>query len=416
MSRAEKLILWGTAAVMALIMVLDALTPKEPDWQASYLSNKTDPYACGLVYHRLTDLFPQGVDLVREPPYNTAWARLDTGGAAPPVNHLFIDRSFSADSLDVCNLLRMVAAGDDALIAANSMYGFLADTLDVQVNGYWEPFVVSEAADVAKNKEQALPALLFDHADTLQTQFTVAPGKRSGIFKRGELRYYFHHVPGGDAEVLAINQREQPVLVRIAHGKGHLYLCTVPLIFTNYYLLQDEARPFTEAVFSLLPDRPVLWDEYYKLGREGPRTPLRYILGQPALKAAYWTAIWVLFLTILVYARRRQRAIPVVEPPRNTSRDFAETIARLYYVGGDHGDLARKLSFQFKEEVRRRLRLADHQWTDATVRDVALQTGLSEQEVDHARRLMDHYEHIQYVSEDQLLQLNKSLERLRSRL
>ena len=52
MSRAEKVILAVTLAVLALVVVLEQLTPKEPNWQPSYTRYRTDPFACGLAYDR----------------------------------------------------------------------------------------------------------------------------------------------------------------------------------------------------------------------------------------------------------------------------------------------------------------------------------------------------------------------------
>lgn len=57
MSRAEKMILAGTAAIVLLILILDAIAPREPNWNTSFTRYKTDPYACGLTYDRLGDLF-----------------------------------------------------------------------------------------------------------------------------------------------------------------------------------------------------------------------------------------------------------------------------------------------------------------------------------------------------------------------
>ncbi len=85
MSRAEKIILAVTFAVLALVVVLEQLAPREPNWTPTYTRYRTDPFACGLVYDRLTDLFPQGVTTVREPIYSTAQTRLATGGIRPPV-------------------------------------------------------------------------------------------------------------------------------------------------------------------------------------------------------------------------------------------------------------------------------------------------------------------------------------------
>jgi hypothetical protein len=106
----------------------------------------------------------------------------------------------------------------------------------------------------------------------------------------------------------------------------------------------------------------------------------------------------------------------VVASPRNTSRDFADTIGRLYYFRGDHADIARKLTLQFKEEVRRKLRLHRTIWDAEMIEEIALRTGISEEELDHANRLMDYYTGVVYVNEDQLLKLNKTLSGLRGRL
>ena len=409
MSRAEKMILAGTAAIVLLILILDAIAPREPNWNTSFTRYKTDPYACGLTYDRLGDLFPQGVTTVREPIYSTAEQRLALDSAAPRVNHIFIDGSFSLDDLDLRHLLMMVEAGDDAFIAAEDFYGLIQDTLNFSTAYHWEqPDTTSMAREVKT----------FFTNDTDLVRFTVFPLRNDSAsrFARGGFEESFNHFPVDSTQVLAENQRHDPVLIRIRIGKGFLYLCSVPRAFTNYYLLKDEARPFMESAFSLLPNRPVLWDEYYKVGRDGSQTPLRYILEQPALRGAYWTAIALLLLTVLVYARRRQRAIPVVEPPRNTSREFADTMGRLYYFQGDHADIARKLSTQFKDETRRKLRLHRTTWDAETVKEIALRSGISEEELNHAGRLMDYYADTENVSEQQLLTLNKALSSLRVRL
>ncbi len=409
MSRTEKIILAVTLAVLALVVVLEQLTPKEPNWQPSYTRYRTDPFACGLVYGRLTDLFPQGITTVREPVYVTAQERLATDSTERPVIYIFINGEFNLNDLDLENLLKMVDRGDDAFIAAQYFPDEMMDTLRFRTEYHWKkPDSLATTAGLNK--------LL--HGDTGLVRFTSWPLRQAGDFQfaHGGIDYFFKNFGMDSVQVLAENQHHEPVLLRMRHGKGSLWLCTAPRAFTDYYLLKDGARGFMEGAFSMLPDRPVLWDEYYKVGREGSRTPLRYILSQPALKGAYWSAMALLLLTVLVYTRRRQRAIPVVAPPRNTSREFADTMGRLYYFRGDHADIARKLTVQFKDEVRRKLRLHRTVWDVETIQEIALRTGISEEELNHANRLMDHYNKVEQVSEEQLLTLNKTLSSLRSRL
>ncbi|MBS1581701.1 MAG: hypothetical protein JST66_05805 [Bacteroidetes bacterium] len=410
MSRAEKGVIIGTIAVVLLILLLEALTPREPSWRESYTRYKREPFACGLVYDRLEDLFPAGVRTVHDPIYSTAQERLALSDSAfTPVEHIFINSDFSVDDLDLRHLLMMVERGDDAFIAGQWFGDLLRDTLRIGTTYHWE---MPDSAALA----QGLGAFL--HGDTATLTFTVHPQRadKEHLFRRGGLDHAFDRFPVDSVQVLAVNRFNDPVLLRMAWGKGHFYLCTTPQAFTNYYLLRDEARGFMADAFSFLPDRPVLWDEFYKVGRLESPTPLRFVLSNTALKAAYWTVIALLALYVFVYAKRRQRAIPELVPLRNTSREFAETMGRLYYFRGDHTDLARKMALYFKDDLRHKLYLRRSTWDAETIRHIAERTGIDLPEWEHAFRLIDHYENAPYVSEEQLMQFNKTLSRLRSRL
>lgn len=398
-----------TLVAVLLILLLEAIAPREPNWRESYTRYTREPFACGLVYDRLEDLFHHGVTTVHDPIYNTAQERLADTAAFTPVEHIFINTDFHVDDLDLRHLLAMVERGDDAFIAGQWFGDLLCDTLDIGTTYHWE---MPDSAALA----QGLGA--FMHGDTASLRFTTHPLRngRDHLFQRGGLDNIFSRFPLDSTQVLAVNGYNDPVLIRMRWGKGWIYLCTTPQAFTDYYLLKDEARGFMADALSFLSDRPVLWDEFYKVGRLESPTPLRFILSRTALKAAYWTVIALLVLYVFVYAKRRQRAIPELVPLKNTSRAFAETMGRLYYFKGDHADLARKMTLYFKDDLRNKLYLRRAVWDAETIAHIAERTGISEQEWAHAFRLIDHYEKTPYVSEGQLLQLNKTLSGLRSRL
>jgi hypothetical protein len=84
-------------------------------------------------------------------------------------------------------------------------------------------------------------------------------------------------------------------------------------------------------------------DEYYKPNKfRAAQTPLRYILSVPAYRWAYYVAIFSILIYVVVYARRQQRIIPIIEPFKNLSLEFARTVGTLYYQQKDHRDLAEK--------------------------------------------------------------------------
>ena len=415
MSKGERTIVIGTVVVVLLILLLQTIAPRETNWTETFSAHKRSPWGCELVAERARDLFPQGVTLSHDPLYLTAQARPDTIISSGPVNHILIDEQASWDSLDLTQLLKMVEQGDNAFVAARQWWGTgnLLDTLNISSDYRWTPSEWSEEINT------------FVHADTTVIRFATEPLRRDSAsrFVRGDHDYMFERFPIDSTEVLAVKEKTDstgthryPVLLRMRWGKGQFYLCTTPNAFTNYALLRPEARRFMEATFALLPDRPVIWDEFYKTGRMESSTPLRFVLDRTPLKRAYWTMIVLLALTILVHARRRQRAIPVLEPVRNTSRDFAETIGRMYYFTGDHADLARKMCLYFKDELRQRLYLRRTVWDEEDIGTVAARTGIPITEWQSAFRLIAHYETAPHVSEEQLMQLNRSLSRLRERI
>ena len=409
MNRAEKGVLIGTVVVVLLILLLEAIAPREPDWRDSFSAYKREPYGCALVVDRLTDLFPAGVTLVHDPVYLTAQERLKDSTTAP-VNHLFIDGDHQLDALDLEHLMRMVERGDQAFIAAKWWWqSRLLDTLGLSVR--------YESGDFEQVWNEGLGT--FERVDTTTFRFTCWPLNQDSAaqFTKPEFEYVIGSYEPQRTQILATDDRDNAVLVRIPHGKGWFYITTAPNAFTNYALLKAGERRFMEGALSLLPkDRPVLWDEFYKVGRRERSTPLRFVLSSPALKRAYWGAIALLMLTIFVHARRRQRAVPEREPLRNTSREFAETIGRLYFFKGDHPDLPKKMCLYIEEEVRQKLYLRRTVWDEETLEHIAQRTGLPLEQWQSAARLLHHYETAAAVSEQQLLQLNKQLARLRASL
>ena len=110
---------------------------------------------------------------------------------------------------------------------------------------------------------------------------------------------------------LAADAQGRAVFVRLNHGRGHFYLCTVPMAFTNYFFLQPRTQGFATAALSYLPVRPTWWDEFQKQGPVGEQSLLRVLLAHDALRTAYYLTLAGSLLFVLVYSRRRQRIIPL---------------------------------------------------------------------------------------------------------
>lgn len=392
MTRFEKRILWGLGLLILALSVMEAMVPKPTDWSPSYSRFHRKPFGAELLYQRLPDLFPE-VRSVSDPLYSVGRERYIEDVLDAPVNHVFINSSFTPDIISTERLLELVEWGDHAFIAAEFIGGALADSLKLDMNAKrWSEF------------------------DTISDiRFTGDPRIAQGVFRyaRGFPGAYFTRYDTARTRSLAVDGSAHPVLLECAWGNGRIVLCSAPMALTNYHLLKDKNATFIAGAFSALPRLPVVWDEAYKVGRMEARTPLRYILSQTPLRWAWFLALTLVVLYMIVFARRQQRAIPIVSPPRNSTRDLMHTIGRLYWHKGDHADLANKMIAHFKEDVRQRAYLRTFQYDSATIDHLATKTGLEKQEMTDRLNAIARRENAKRLSEKDLLDLSNELHELR---
>ncbi len=393
MSRFEK---WMLAVLGALILGfswLEATAPRPTDWSPSYSRYHIKPYGGKLVFERLADLFPEvrvGHDPVAVTGADRAW---DGSVLDEPVNHLFINSDFNLDGLGTDYLLRMVEQGDHALVAAEWFGGSFADTLKLNADVvHWDNESISDIRFVGE--QRLLPGVFR--------------------FSRGFPGAYFTSYDTSRTRVLAVDGASRPVLIQMAFGKGRIVLCTAPRALSNYNLVKDRNAEFAAAALSVLPVRPVLWDEFYKVGRRESTSVLRFMLKERALRWAVLLAQALLLLFVVVHVRRQQRAIPILAAPRNASRELADTIGRLYWQRGDHADLARKMIAHFKEEARARTYLRSFAYDEATIHHLATKTGRAVEEMRQRLGMFERMENAPRITEQQLTDLSNALHELRT--
>ena len=392
MSRFEKRMLAVVGLLILLFAILEASAPQPTDWTPSFSRYHVKPFGGKLLHERLGDLFPE-VRATHDPVAVNAEARLyEEPIAEEPINHLFINSNFGLDQLSTEHLLGLVELGDRVLIAAEEMYNVLADTLHIEMDrAYW---IEDATSDIRFIGEQRLVPGVFR-------------------FSRHFPGAYFTRYDTARTRVLAVDGASRPVLLEMVWGDGRIVLCSAPRALSNYNLVKDRNAQFAEAVLSVLPPRPVVWDEFYKVGRMESTSFVRFLLKEPALRWAWFLTLALIVLFMVVYSRRQQRAIPTVLAPINASRELAHTIGRLYWHKADHAGLARKLIAHFKEELRTRTYLRSFAYDEATIAHLATKTGRERQEISTRLLAFQRRETAQRLTEEDLLSLSTELHEFR---
>ncbi len=334
-------------------------------------------------------------------------------GHFEPATYLFVAQSFKLSRLDCRALLRHVARGNDVLIAAEEFDSHFADTLG------FRSALSAQALPLRAARPDA-PGQPTTDSVGLQLTSPALARQAGASFRLPARAALTRLLPdaalSGRATQLATATNDgQAVLLRVPHGRGHLYLCSVPLAFSNYFVLQPRTTNFAFAALSYLPTgRTVWWDEYQKQGRRGEQSLLRVLLDHEALRYATYLALVGALLFVLVEARRRQRVIPVLRPLPNTTLQFTRTVAGLYRQRGSHGLIAEKKIGLFLEHLRTRyhepgLDLSD----DATRERLAQKSGIPRPDIDALVRRLNFALTAPQVSDAELLALSKAINTFR---
>ena len=203
----------------------------------------------------------------------------------------------------------------------------------------------------------------YDERDTLRVKLETPsfPSSRIYTYPGKSFGSYLSQLDTAHTQVLGRNAEGWPNFLSYSVGKGHIYVHTAPLAFSNYFILHKDNIGYFQSVLSVLPQERIsrlVWDEYYLNKRpdqdDRDREPSMFsvLMRYPGLKWGLLIGMFLLILMLILGSRRRQRKILPHERPANDSLDFVKTLGRLYYDRHDHHNLARKMSLYFLEHVR----------------------------------------------------------------
>ncbi|WP_046245179.1 DUF4350 domain-containing protein [Hymenobacter terrenus] len=315
-------------------------------------------------------------------------------------NYVFINQNFELSRLDARALLQFVARGNDAFVATQELRGYrglLRDSLG---------FNLLEIDLTTHKGSKGLPVV-----DSVEVHFTNPALAHARIRLPGSSAGQRIVVDSGRVgRTLATDARNRAIFVRLDYGRGHFYLCTTPVAFTNYYLLKPTTTAFAAAALAYLPARQTWWDEYQKQGPIGEQSVLRVLFAHDALRLAYYLSLAGGLLFVLVAARRRQRIIPTIKPLPNTTLLFTRTVASLYRQGSTHSLIAEKKVALFLDYLRTRFQEMSPDLGDEAFRErLSQKSGVPRPRVDELLRLVNFARTAPQMTDQQLLILSKAL-------
>lgn len=383
-----KYVIYLSVIILVYVVVKMSET-KVHDWTITFAHQTKEPYGTYALNQLLQNFAGGGL----QNSYKTIYELKDSLDANASL--ISLSTTFDAGREDVDALLGFIEGGGKAFIAAHEINGALADTLGLRTTDYF-----FERGGLRTRQDSSWLRLTANSFDTLEHY----------SFRRGNISRYLLKLDSADATVVARNNLEQPVTIKIAHGKGVLLVNTTPMVFTNINLMAADNAAFIEQSLSYLGNGPFYRTEFYHLGRMEAATPLRFVLNNEALRWAYYISIASVLLFMIFEAKRKQRIIPVMNAPANTSMEFVTTIGNLYYQNGDHKNIAAKKIQYFSDYVRTHYFINLNENTNVLAQQLAAKAGHSETLVMQIFELIGFVERAEKIDSKVLVKLNNLFE------
>ena len=305
-------------------------------------------------------------------------------------NYILISPGVTITNAELQKLRTFIARGNHVFIASDDLENSFCDSLGIKLSK---------------------PEKLLLGNDTLYKFCNPAVEKRH--FAVPSLAKGYFTISDSTLNITGLMEdgQKRKVMVKIQIGDGSLIICSLPLMFTNWFILQPGMSQIPFRALSYLPtDRTVVWDEYMKQGRDEDTSPLRIILKNKALSRAYFLTLFGIVLILVFETRRRRSMVPVVEPLKNNSLDFVKVVGLLHYEQRNYSDIAHKRITYFLERIRTQY----HMTTVNTDKEFAIalaeKSGYGQSETENLVNIINQVRYTRIVSPDELIELNKALE------
>jgi hypothetical protein len=394
--------------LLILLFVIESTKPKPVDWSPSFNRNHKKPWGTYILFNELNTLFKEAtINTVDVTPYEKLkhqYYKLNTdtvNNTPTKKTYIFLNDYVDIDKESVNSLLQFVKNGNTVFISAKSVSTYLKDTLKFKTkHKYFYNF-----NDTTTNKE-----MLLANKELQQQKF---------IYNKGFEGIYLDTLKPETSTILGYNFVEGKKyinFVKIKYGKGDFFIHLQPYAFTNYHLLKDNHHLYASNVFSYIDTKEILWDTKIKTGTNVSKSSLRFILSHPPLKWA-WRLAWLgLIIFVIFRAKRKQRIIPIINKPENTSIAFAKTIGNMYFNEGKPKDIIDKKIKFFLEFIRNRYLLDTQNLNKEFIKRLHHKSGVDNTEINRLINYIINLSKNDDLKEHHLITLNKLLEKFYNKI
>ncbi len=399
-------------ALLLLLFRPSIKKEKTIDWKESYNpANMQSPYGTGIIRELLKDYHKGKKFATMEKSISKSLRPSLQKRAA---SYVFIGNYFWVSDADLDTLCAFVENGNQAFISCHEVSEAFMQRIYAGECGDWYGYNSHSSKVINMN--------FFDSTFRITNAYTFDYRSiDSSMYNWKFINGSYFCDSAAVFDYLAYIDSFYVNYMRIPYGKGSFLVHTTPLTFTNYQLKKESGLEYAGKTFSYLNDGDIYWDEYLNINMDAVKSegnnskdsssPFKFILAQEALRWAWYLILALALIYLIFHARRRQRAIPVLEPNTNTSLGFVKTIGRLYYQQNE----PRKISLQkmklFLFFIRQRYHLPTQALDEELISKISVKSGIAR---DTVKTLFDKFKLLEAsyydFNEQELISLHQSID------
>lgn len=442
MSKNIKTLIFFLVLVLALIIYADSNKKKPINWSPTYGINDKIPFGLKVFNDEVNGLFKnQNLEKFSETPYEFLYETnsyendstyyeenvppvIDTISydntsdtiASQVIDTLSIVDTSSYENEDVIQSVEIRNDKKGTIFSISDYYKFderSTEELLYFVKEGNTVFISSTTlSDVLKDSLN-FDIMLRNHIET-KLKSTLVNSNTNFELDKGASDYYFSKFDKKTTTILGNIHDEKytlPNYIEVKYGEGKFLLHLQPIAFTNYYLLKNNYK-YIESVCSHVDSETIYWNVEGSQGSSISDSPLRFIFSQPALKWAWYLGLIGIIIFMLFNAKRRQRVIPISEPVKNTTVEFAKTIGNLYFIEKNHKDIAEKKIVYFLEKIRKEYYLETTVLDETFMNRLHQKTSKDKADIVKAINKINYIKNSSSLTEKDLVELNTLIEKL----
>jgi len=407
-NRLIALVLLFTIAVFLFFWYLQTNDNTRFKWNESYDIQSVEPFGLKAFTTILQESYPGKVELT-DKPISKVFLNHDSTQKA---TYLFVGENIFLQSTDASDLLDFAEKGNIVFIASKYISSDIVYSLYGQECASW--------VDAYNEHQDSVVSFTLIHPKLrTNNEFKVALLRKQKHFNMNwhflDSADYFCDSVSSWTKIGYINDGKVN-FIRVPHGKGFVYLYTTPQVFTNYCLNEPGAADYMVGLMTHFEGGKIYFDNFSKIpfisnNAVNHQGPLSYILSQEMLRWAWYVVLGTALLFVVIFARRRQRIIPVVEPDVNTSMEFLKVISTLYYDDANHRDAARHRMKYFLLFVRNKFGLSTHTLNKELMQKLSSKSNVSPELVESIFHQYEIIQSYQDITSDRLHTFSSSIDK-----